>query len=51
MVGELVCARLLAHAGSLLNLAKEDVRLPLVKITESTKKEVRKAMKFAGLIS
>ena len=39
------------YAASLLNLAKEDVRLPLVKITESTKKEVRKAMKFAGLIS
>ena len=39
------------YAASLLNLSKEDVRLPLVKITESTKKEVRKAMKFAGLIS
>ncbi len=39
------------YAASLLNLAKEDVRLPLVKITESTKNEVRKAMKFAGLIA
>ncbi len=39
------------YAASLLNLAKEDVRLPLVKITESTKNEIRKAMKFAGLIS
>ena len=39
------------YAASLLNLAKEDVRLPLVKITESSKKEIRKAMKFASLIS
>ena len=39
------------YAASLLNLAKEDVRLPLVKITESTKHEIRKSMKFAGLIS
>jgi len=39
------------YAASLLNLAKEDVRLPLVKITESTKNEIRKSMKFAGLIS
>jgi len=39
------------YAASLLNLAKEDVRLPLVKITESTKNEIRKAMKFAGLIA
>jgi len=39
------------YAASLLNLAKEDVRLPLVKITESTKIEIRKSMKFAGLIS
>ena len=39
------------YAASLLNLTKEDVRLPLVKITESTKNEIRKSMKFAGLIS
>jgi len=39
------------YAASLLNLSKEDVRLPLVKITESTKNEIRKSMKFAGLIS
>jgi len=39
------------YAASLLNLATEDVRLPLVKITESTKNEIRKSMKFAGLIS
>ena len=39
------------YAASLLNLAKDDVRLPLVKITESTKNEIRKAMKFAGLIA
>ena len=39
------------YAASLLNLAKEDVRLPLVKITESIKNEIRKSMKFAGLIS
>ena len=38
------------YAASLLNLSSEDVRLPLVKITENTKKEVQKALKFANLL-
>ena len=38
------------YAASLLNLSSEEVRLPLVKITEKTKQEVRKALKFADLI-
>jgi len=38
------------YAASLLNLCSDDVRLPLVKITEKTKKEVKSAMKHANLI-
>ena len=38
------------YAGSLLNLCSEDVRLPLVKLTEKTKKEVEKALKIAQLL-
>ncbi len=38
------------YAGSLLNLCSEEVRLPLVKITEETKQEVKKALKFANLL-
>ena len=38
------------YAASLLKLAPPDVRLPLVQITEATKKEVEKALKFAKLL-
>ena len=38
------------YASSLLKLSSEDVRLPLVKITETTKKAVRSAMIHASLI-
>tara|TARA_B100000700_G_scaffold185209_1_gene204108 strand:+ start:214 stop:1098 length:885 start_codon:yes stop_codon:yes gene_type:complete len=38
------------YAASLLNLSSEEVRLPLVKITEKTKKEVQKALKIADLL-
>ena len=38
------------YAASLLNLSSEDVRLPLVKITEKTKKEIEKALKVAQLL-
>ena len=38
------------YAASLLNLCSDDVRLPLVKITEETKKTVRSAMTHANLI-
>ena len=38
------------YAASLLNLSSEEVRLPLVKITEKTKKEVQKALKIAQLL-
>ncbi len=38
------------YASSLLNLSTDEVRLPLVKITEKTKKEVEKALKFARLL-
>ncbi len=38
------------YAASLLNLSTEEVRLPLVKITEETKKEVQKALKIAELL-
>ena len=37
-------------AASLLNLCSDDVRLPLVKITEETKNAVKSAMKHANLI-
>ena len=38
------------YAASLLNLSSEDVRLPLVKIREKTKKEIEKALKVAQLL-
>ena len=38
------------YAASLLNLSPEDVRLPLVKITDETKKAVKSAMVHANLI-
>jgi len=38
------------YAASLLKLAPEDVRLPLVKIKEETKKSVKSAMSYAGLL-
>ena len=38
------------YAASLLNLSSEEVRLPLVKVTEKTKKEVEKALKIANLL-
>ena len=38
------------YAASLLNLCSEDVRLPLIKVTEKTKKIVESAMLYANLI-
>tara|TARA_B100001057_G_C22026304_1_gene635437 strand:- start:75 stop:509 length:435 start_codon:yes stop_codon:yes gene_type:complete len=38
------------YAASLLNLSTPHVRLPLVEVTELTKKEVEKALKFAKLL-
>ena len=38
------------YAASLLNLCSEDVRLPLVKVTEQTKKVVKSALSYANLI-
>tara|TARA_B100001057_G_scaffold111497_1_gene109594 strand:+ start:13 stop:885 length:873 start_codon:yes stop_codon:yes gene_type:complete len=38
------------YAASLLNLSPPDVRLPLVQVTEKTKKELEKALKFAKLL-
>ena len=38
------------YAASLLNLSSEEVRLPLVKITDETKKAVKLAMTHANLI-
>ena len=38
------------YAASLLKICSEEVRLPLVKITEETKKKVRSAMVHANLI-
>ena len=38
------------YAASLLNLCSDEVRLPLVKITEETKKTVRSAMVYANLV-
>ena len=35
------------YAAKLLNLCEDDVRLPLVKITESTKEIVKKALQSA----
>ena len=38
------------YAASLLNLCSDDVRLPLVKVTEQTKKVVKKTLVDANLI-
>jgi 4-hydroxy-tetrahydrodipicolinate synthase len=38
------------YAASLLNLSTDEVRLPLVKITNETKEAVKSAMKFANLL-
>ena len=38
------------YAASLLKMCSDEVRLPLVKITEKTKKEVEKALKIAKLL-
>ena len=38
------------YAASQLNLCNDDVRLPLVKITDETKEKVKSAMKYANLI-
>ena len=38
------------YAASLLNLSSDEVRLPLVKVTDKTKKEVQKALKTANLL-
>tara|TARA_Y100000590_G_scaffold432255_1_gene548066 strand:+ start:1338 stop:2222 length:885 start_codon:yes stop_codon:yes gene_type:complete len=38
------------YGASLLNLSTDEVRLPLVKITEKTKKAVKSAMEYASLI-
>ena len=38
------------YAASLLNLSSDEVRLPAVKVTEKTKKEVQKALKIANLL-
>ena len=38
------------YAAKLLNLCEDDVRLPLVKVTDSTKEIVKKALQTANLI-
>ena len=38
------------YAAKLLNLCEDDVRLPLVKVTEPTKEIVKKALQSAKLI-
>ena len=38
------------YAAKLLNLCEDDVRLPLVKVTETTKEIVKKALVSAQLI-
>ena len=38
------------YAASILKLSLPDVRLPLVQVTETTKKELEKALKFAKLL-
>ena len=38
------------YAASLLNLSSDEVRLPLVKVTDKTKKEVQNALKIASLL-
>ena len=38
------------YAAKLLNLCEDDVRLPLVKVTNPTKEIIKKALKLAKLI-
>ena len=38
------------YAASLINLSSEDVRLPLVKVMDSTKETIKKALMSAKLI-
>jgi len=38
------------YAAKLLNLCGDDVRLPLVKVTDTTKKVVKNILKSANLI-
>ena len=38
------------YAASLLNLCSDEVRLPLVKVTDETKKSVKAAMNYANLM-
>ena len=38
------------YAASLLNLSSDEVRLPLVRVTDKTKKEIQKALKIANLL-
>ena len=38
------------YAANLLNLCSDEVRLPLVKVTEETKKAIKSAMSYANLI-
>ncbi len=38
------------YAASLLNLSSDEVRLPLVRVTDKTKNEVQKALKIANLL-
>jgi len=38
------------YAAKLLGLSSEDVRLPLVKVTEKSKKVIESAMKYANLL-
>ena len=38
------------YAAKLLNLCNDDVRLPLVKVTDATKEIIKEALKFAKLI-
>ncbi len=38
------------YAASLLNLSSDEVRLPLIKVTDKTKEEVEKALKIADLL-
>ena len=38
------------YAAKLLDLCEDDVRLPLVKVTESTKEIIKKALQSAKLI-
>jgi 4-hydroxy-tetrahydrodipicolinate synthase len=39
------------YALSVIGKIEDDVRLPLVKVAESTRKEIRDAMVHAGLIN